>query len=74
MVRVARVAEVAALGEVEVALGIGFEVERELVVCGRVADVVVEVLVEVRLAVVVQIVQARDLIAAEDVDLVIDDL
>ena len=50
------------------------QVEAELVVVGRDDRVVVEVFVEVRRTVAVQIVQARDLVAAEDVDFFIHDL
>ena len=64
----------AALGEVEVAGRVGLQVEGELVEARRDLHVVVEVLVEVGLAVAVQVVQPGDLVAAEDVDLVVDDL
>ena len=43
------------------------EVRRDL-------DVIVEVLVEVGFAVVVEVLEQRDLVAAEDVDLLVDDL
>ena len=63
-----------ALKEVEVALRVGLEVERELMEVRGDLDVVVEVLVEVGFAVLVEVVQQRDLVATEDVDLLVDDL
>ena len=53
--------------KVKVARGVRLQVGGELVVVRRAAHVVVEVLVVVRLAVAVQIVQPRDLVAPEDV-------
>ena len=64
----------AGLGEVEVPLGVGLEVEGELVEAGRHGHVVVERLVEVGLAVAVEVVQPGDPVAAQDVDLVVHDL
>ena len=57
------------LGVVEVPLRVGLQAHRELVeVLGHLV-VVVEALVEVGLAVAVEVVQAHDLVAAADVDL-----
>ena len=64
----------AALQEVEVALRVRLQVEHELVEVRGDLDVVVEVLVEVGFAVLVEVVQDRDLVATEDVDLLVDDL
>ena len=69
-----RVTEIAALREIKIAVRIHLQVMRELVVFLKRRDVVIEVLVEVRLAVVVQVVQARDLIAAEHIHFVLNDL
>jgi hypothetical protein len=52
----------------------GLQVERELVEAVGDLAVVVEALVEVGFAVVVAVGEARDLIAAERVDLIVDDL
>ena len=59
---------------VEIALRVGLQIQHELVPLQRQAGVVVEVLVEVRLAVAVEIVQPGDLITARRVDDAIDDL
>ena len=64
---------VAALGVVETALRIGFEAGAVFVPAGRDLAVVVEVFVEVGFAVAVQVVQAGDLVAAQDVDHPVDD-
>ena len=63
-----------AVHEVEVSLRIGFETGDVIVAAGGCEISAGEVLIEVRFAVVVQIVQPRDLVAAEDVDLIVDDL
>ena len=63
-----------AFEEVEVTLRVGLEVERELVEVRGDLNVVVEVLVEVGFAVFVEVVQERDLVATEDIDLLIDNL
>ena len=62
------------LGEVEVAVTIPIEIEGELVkvVCGE--EVVVEVLIEVRFAIVVEVVQPRDLVAVQHVYGAVHDL
>ena len=63
-----------AFAEIEIALRVGVEIGRKLVEVRRATDVVVEVLVKVRLAVSIDIVKVRDLIAPEHVDLVVHDL
>ena len=64
----------AALGVVEVPLGVDLEAHRELVeVLGHLV-VAVEALVEVDLAVAVEVAEDGDLVAAGDVDLAVDDL
>jgi hypothetical protein len=63
-----------ALEEVEVTLRVGLQVEHELVEIRGDLDVVVEVLVEVGFAVLVEVVQECNLVATEDVDFLVDDL
>ena len=62
------------LGVVEVALGVGLEVHRELVEMLGHLVVVVEVLIKVGLAVAVEVVEDRDLVAAADVDPAVEHL
>ena len=59
--------------EVEVALAVRLQVEGELVEVRGDLDVVVEVLVEIGLAVAVEVLEAGDLVATEDVELLVDD-
>src|SRR5262245_14937925 len=63
-----------ALGVVKVPVGTELQVVRELVEVFADQGVVIEVLVEVRLSISVQIAKARDLVAAQHVDLFLDDL
>ena len=63
----------AGFGEIEIAVGVGLEAEVTFILAIVDDAGVVEVFVEVGLAVAVEIVQAGDLVAAEDVDFVIDD-
>ena len=63
-----------ALGIEEIAGLVRVQVEVELVVVRRHDGVVVEALVEVRLAVAVQVMQPRELVAAGDVNLAAHDL
>ena len=65
---------VAGLEEVEVALRVGFEAGVVGVFAAAGVPVVVEALVEVGLAVVVEVVQARELAAFEHDDLAVHDL
>ena len=62
------------LGVVEVPLGVGLQAHRELVEMLGDLMIAVEVLIEVGLAVAVQVVEADDLVAAADVDPARDDL
>ena len=62
-----------AFEEEKIAVRICVQIEAELVVILRDDRVVVEIFVKIRRAVAVQIMQARDLIAAEHVHFVIDD-
>src|SRR4026208_2104627 len=59
---------------VEVPRPVSAEIHGKGVVARRDRNVIVEILVVVGLAVVVQIVQARDAVAAENMDEAIDDL
>ena len=61
-----------AFGVVEVSIGGELEVEGEFVEMLRDLMIVVEILVEIRLAVPVQVAQDRDLVAAEHVNVAID--
>ena len=58
---------------VEVALLVGVEIHDELVALQGEAGIVVEVLVEVGFAIVVEVVQAGELVAPYSVDLALDD-
>ena len=60
--------------KVEIAPGIRLQIEREFVVVRCHHDVVVEVLIKIRFAVVVQVMQARDLIAAQHINRVVHNL
>ena len=60
------------LGEVEIAVRAAVEIERELVEMVRGVEIVVEVFVEIGLAVVVEVVQDGDLVAVQDIDFSID--
>src|SRR4029450_6022674 len=64
----------AAFRIIKVPRAIRLQIKGELVIVIRDYAVVVEVLVEVRLAVVVSIVETRDLIASQNVDLPVDHL
>src|SRR6185437_14207947 len=64
----------ASLGEIKIALRVGLQIEGELVERRRRMHVAVENLVKIRLAVVVEIVQANDTLAAERINLVVHDL
>ena len=63
-----------ALHVIEVPLRVGVEVHRELVVVPPLRAVVVEVLVEVRLAVAVEVAEDRHLVARDHVDQAVHDL
>ena len=60
--------------EIEVAVGIGFQARGKLVKVFGHLMIVVEILVEIGFAVAIQVVEASDLIAAADIDLLVDDL
>src|SRR5580765_5828379 len=60
--------------EVEIARGVSVQVESELVIIIGYHHVVVKILVEVSFTILVQIVQAIDLVATSDIDRIVDDL
>src|SRR5438034_2336185 len=63
----------AGFGIIEIPGWIGLKIEGELVKTRRGHHVVIEILIEIRLAITIEIVQARNLIAAKDIDLVVND-
>ena len=62
------------LGEIEIALGIGLQIHRKLVEMLGHLMVVVEVFIKINLAIVVRIVQPRDLVAATHVNCLVHNL
>src|SRR5687767_8480121 len=67
-------AQIAALREVKISGGICFKVHHKLMILLSDGDIVIEVLVEIRFAIAVQIVEAGDLITSQHIHLVLDDL
>ena len=63
-----------AFAEVEVTFLVGLEIEGELVEAGSDEDVVIEAFVKIRLAIVVEIVKAGELVASVGVNDVVDNL
>ena len=61
-----------AFAEVEVAFLVGLEIEGELVEAGSDEDVVIEAFVKIRLAIVVEVVKAGELVASVGVNDVVD--
>ena len=56
--------KVASLGEIKIAFRVGGQVHAKLVVMIADRNIVVKILIKIRLAIVVEIVKARDLVAA----------
>ena len=67
-------AEVATFDEIKIARRVGAQVQAELVVMITDGNVIVEVLIKIRFAVLIEIVETRDLVATENINLFIHNL